>query len=258
VNGVATADWIDPLDLEGFVALQVHSGKTTDVLWRGLTIEDRGTREWPTFCDAERWRTEGGRIGRLLSSPSMVPDGALRVRVRGPGIVVSIRSTWICSGGPDWLTLAPGLVRHEDCYELRSSDLPLPDGQSWASSHEVVVSTWGDRLAVHVGGQIVIDVRDGAHRTGWFGLQHHARRGAGEIESAEQLSRTALSVAWLTSRVLAHFCTSAREVSQAPGRAVRVRHEPLVREHRRAERSGAARLAFRPACRRRRGRRVRR
>lgn len=41
VNGVPTADYDAAPDREGFVALQVHSGKDTDVLWRDLRIEPR-------------------------------------------------------------------------------------------------------------------------------------------------------------------------------------------------------------------------
>ncbi len=187
VNGVPTADWIDPLDLEGFVALQVHSGQDTDVLWRGLAIEDRGTRAWKPICDAERWRREGGGIGRGLVDPRQVADGTLRVRSKGPGIVVHFRQDMLDPGNPDPRTLGPGLLRSVDGYLLRVSDLPLPDGQSWDGIHDVVVSTWGDRIAVHVDGRLVIDVRDGAFTRGTAMVAHDAARGPGEVESIEVL-----------------------------------------------------------------------
>lgn len=187
VNGVPTADWIDPLDLEGFIALQVHSGKTTDVLWRNLAIEDRGRHAWKQVCDAERWRTEGGGIGRGLVDPRQVADGAWRVRSKGPGIAVSFRQNMLDPGNPIVRTLGPGLRLATDGYLLRVSDLPLPDGQSWDGVHDVVVTTWGNRISVHVDGRSVIDVRDSVFTIGTAMVAHDTARGPGDVESIEIL-----------------------------------------------------------------------
>lgn len=46
VNGVPAADWLDPVDLQGFFALQVHSGNDTRVRWRDLRLQDLGRHAW--------------------------------------------------------------------------------------------------------------------------------------------------------------------------------------------------------------------
>jgi hypothetical protein len=63
INGVPAADVLDPLDLEGFIGLQVHSGHDTRVRWRNLRLKDLGTRQWEQLSPeelAEAWTvTEG-------------------------------------------------------------------------------------------------------------------------------------------------------------------------------------------------------
>jgi hypothetical protein len=62
VNGVACADLVDPVDQEGFIALQVHSfkgEKPAKVRWRNLRIEDRGRHGWKRLEDAG-WVKHGG------------------------------------------------------------------------------------------------------------------------------------------------------------------------------------------------------
>lgn len=46
VNGVPAADVIDPLDLEGHIALQVHSGNDTEVVWSSIEVWERGQSSW--------------------------------------------------------------------------------------------------------------------------------------------------------------------------------------------------------------------
>ncbi len=46
VNGVPAADVIDPLDLEGHIALQVHSGKDTEVVWSSIEVWERRQSSW--------------------------------------------------------------------------------------------------------------------------------------------------------------------------------------------------------------------
>jgi hypothetical protein len=71
VNGEACADVVDPVDQEGFIALQVHSfkgEKPASVRWRNLRIEDRGRSVWkPVKAEWEKngggeWTFEGGVI----------------------------------------------------------------------------------------------------------------------------------------------------------------------------------------------------
>jgi lysophospholipase L1-like esterase len=45
INGVACAELNDKVDLEGFIALQVHSGKQGQIRWRNIRIKDLGRSE---------------------------------------------------------------------------------------------------------------------------------------------------------------------------------------------------------------------
>jgi hypothetical protein len=66
INGVAAADIVDSVDIEGFIALQVHGVKERNeplhVAWRGLRIQDWGSRRWLpwTFDGKTPFRTAGG------------------------------------------------------------------------------------------------------------------------------------------------------------------------------------------------------
>jgi hypothetical protein len=53
VNGVAVTDYFDTADLEGFIALQVHSGNNTRVRWRAPRLWDLGRRPWLSIFDGE-------------------------------------------------------------------------------------------------------------------------------------------------------------------------------------------------------------
>jgi len=74
VNGVACADMVDPVDLSGFIALQVHAYKgphPAEVRWRNLRIQDLGRSSWKPV-DVARWKLDGGgRVERV--------DGAWRL-----------------------------------------------------------------------------------------------------------------------------------------------------------------------------------
>ena len=59
INGVPAAEVLDPLDLEGFIGLQVHSGNDTRVRWRNFRLRDLGTRQWECLTSEETsavWR----------------------------------------------------------------------------------------------------------------------------------------------------------------------------------------------------------
>jgi len=62
VNGVACADYVDSLDIEGIIALQVHSGKNVRLRWKNIRIADLGRRTWKPILDAktlEGWKVIG-------------------------------------------------------------------------------------------------------------------------------------------------------------------------------------------------------
>ncbi|MBI1899832.1 MAG: DUF1080 domain-containing protein [Planctomycetia bacterium] len=74
LNGVPCADLVDTADLEGLIALQVHSGEKGRIRWRKIELKDLGVSKWQPLWngkDLDGWETIGG--GKWA-----VDDGALR------------------------------------------------------------------------------------------------------------------------------------------------------------------------------------
>ncbi len=62
VNDVPAADYVDSMDLEGVIALQVHSGKNVKVSFRNIRLQDLGTHSWERIWDEKTfagWHTIG-------------------------------------------------------------------------------------------------------------------------------------------------------------------------------------------------------
>lgn len=66
VNGVPCADFVDPLDLSGFIGLQVHGYKglrPAQVRWRDIRIQEMGRHVWEPLWDGkgfDGWNPRGG------------------------------------------------------------------------------------------------------------------------------------------------------------------------------------------------------
>ena len=63
VNGVPCADLLDTAEFEGFIALQVHSGKKGKIRWRNILLKDLGRSEWQPLWngkDFDGWDQVGG------------------------------------------------------------------------------------------------------------------------------------------------------------------------------------------------------
>jgi hypothetical protein len=74
LNGVPCADYLDAMDLEGFIALQVHAGKEGVIRWKDIRIKDLGQSSWKPLWDGkslEGWSPVGG--GHWA-----IEDGAIR------------------------------------------------------------------------------------------------------------------------------------------------------------------------------------
>jgi hypothetical protein len=152
VNGVPTADQLDPLDAWGRLALQVHSGNNTHVQWRDLALIDHGVRPWEAI-DLDLGEHPGVMLpyaarDTWLRLDEDATDGAWRAVVRGRGpLLVALRS--------------PRLPR----------PLAIPAGTGpalWAERHAVFgrvelsmepqvvsLSLAGGRAALHVDGKSV-------------------------------------------------------------------------------------------------------
>ncbi|HLY11681.1 MAG TPA: DUF1080 domain-containing protein [Planctomycetota bacterium] len=81
VNGVSIVDHRDAMDLDGILALQVHSGKDTKIRFRNLRIRDLGRRKWEPLWngkDLSGWKTLGEADWRAQ-------DGALAGKLQKRG-----------------------------------------------------------------------------------------------------------------------------------------------------------------------------
>jgi uncharacterized protein len=117
VNGVQTADYVDAMDLDGVIGLQVHSGNDTRVRWKNLTLEDFGCRTWqplgpgsveqhvhsakeqgswhlgPQDCDGEsfalrlQFPSVAERLVVVLQTPQSSSSLAGPTKILGPGCV---------------------------------------------------------------------------------------------------------------------------------------------------------------------------
>jgi len=63
VNGVPCADDLDTMDLDGFIALQVHAGKEGRIRWKNVRIKELGQSSWKPLFDGKTlggWEAKGG------------------------------------------------------------------------------------------------------------------------------------------------------------------------------------------------------
>jgi len=188
VNDVATADRIDPLDVEGFVALQVHSGQDTDVLWRAPRLVDRGVRSWEPLITAEDWRAATAKgDARLTVRPSLA-DFALRVRGRGDGIVV-FRGANETKRGTNPTTLAPGISVSENGWWIETAHVERAEKTAAGAPFELCVTALGQRVAIHVDGRRLLDVTRDERTSGDLAIASaDGTATAFELEGVERLS----------------------------------------------------------------------
>ncbi|MDR3637136.1 MAG: DUF1080 domain-containing protein [Isosphaeraceae bacterium] len=206
LNGVPCADLIDTEDWEGFIALQVHAGKSGRIRWKNITIQDFGhSTPSPLFngktlqgwqaSGGGHWSVEDGEIhgtsataerahGHLFSN-ARFGDFALRFQVkpeRGDSGVYFHAEEAGKSG-------VAGLQVNID-PEKDTGGIYEIDGRGWLFRPETAViqkalkpGAWNtvaivalaDRVVVHVNGTKIADLRDDkAARAGRFALQVHA------------------------------------------------------------------------------------
>jgi len=78
VNGVPAANYRDSMDLDGLIALQVHSGKNCEVRFRNLRLQDLGRHVWKPLWDGKTfsgwhvigkgdWKIQDGAIHAIHS-----------------------------------------------------------------------------------------------------------------------------------------------------------------------------------------------
>ncbi len=159
VNGIVIADYRDPVDLEGIVALQVHSGKGTKVRWRHLRIRDLGRRRWEPLWngkDLEGWKPVGEAEWR-------VQDGALSGRLQKRGYAALATAASYRD-----VTLR-AVFRQVEGKASLSFGAAQPDGESGSRVgllggrpqdwNELVVSLHEGRAVVHLNGDRIADLK---------------------------------------------------------------------------------------------------
>ncbi|MCE9595144.1 MAG: DUF1080 domain-containing protein [Planctomycetes bacterium] len=173
VNGVPTANRLDPLDLSGVIGLQVHSGNDTRVRWSNFRLRALGTREWEPIELAELV----GPIATPEGEPHVAwgrSDGACGLRferasLRGhPRFYLREEAAERASSRPV-AVLGPALFSTEHgCFvDLAASELASETGEP------VSLLVAGSRVALFVGGRQLADVELGAHH-GRFVLESDA------------------------------------------------------------------------------------
>lgn len=170
VNDVPTVDHLDPLDLEGQIAFQVHSGTNTALRWRAPRVRELGAHIWAD-ASIDAW-TAGAQLTvdgaaltaspevaswreRALVAPTASHDVGLHLRVTAPdGLRVSTLAPDQSVGSVIDRRASdedPAAWAHEDGRWVAALDPWLHDGEP----HDVHVLCFGDRRVVHVDGRQV-------------------------------------------------------------------------------------------------------
>jgi|GEM_PF-275215 len=151
VDGVPTADYFDTADLEGFFALQVHSGNDTRVRWRQPRLWDLGTREWIDLGALEEpLRTNESRSITIGRGAADRQDPVLKfgLRVEAGELFVQYVPSGTVSAACE--SSAPMSPRSGGGWCLRPALAEAYEAGAW---NEIALGFDGDRCALEVGGR---------------------------------------------------------------------------------------------------------
>jgi hypothetical protein len=178
VNGVACADLLDAMDLEGFIALQVHAGKAGQIRFRNVRLQDLGQSTWKPLWDGKTlagwstkggdWKIEEGTIhatgSRVLTEIALLvtddryADFAIRFKLKAAGGGIGVRML-----GDD------NVLRWTD---LKQKASPAPAAKKAAPKAVEPQDGWnvmaaialGDRVVVQSDGLTIVEARDESAR----------------------------------------------------------------------------------------------
>lgn len=175
INDVPIVDYLDALDLEGHIGLQVHSGKNTALTWRNPVLHDLGKHVWQPvdlFAPAKGYLrsrealTDGAWRIQFKESPE---DLRLFLRTSNPEAVGTASVTGRDQDGA--LTEGGFFHRHPEAgaavlhlnEHVQRLGKPLPE-----HANQLDVIHYGRRLAITFGGRPVFTSSDarGLNRTG--------------------------------------------------------------------------------------------
>ncbi|MBI4877778.1 MAG: DUF1080 domain-containing protein [Acidobacteria bacterium] len=208
VNGIPCADLVDPLDLTGFIGLQVHQfkgEKPAEVRWRNIRIADLGRHEWQPLWDGKtmrgwtktgggQWKIEDGALhgiattnpadrGFLLSEAEF-GDFTVRMKYKIPRGNSGVFFRMVDPAGKE-----PGPMGYEVEVDAAANPGGLyePRGRTWVVQidpkeaanfyrpndwNDLAISAHGDRIVLHVNGIQTADLKkDPGRRKGRLGLQ---------------------------------------------------------------------------------------
>jgi hypothetical protein len=211
VNGVPAADYIDSMDLEGLIALQVHSGRNVRVQMRNVRIQDLGRHVWKPLWNGKdftgwsqigkgRWEVVEGAI-RGLQRAEEKEYGHLITDQEFTNLTVRVQYKAVAGNSGLYFRVAPsgfsgvtGFQAEIDAHQ-DAGGLYETNGRGWVvrpAAAEVnrwfrkgdwntmTVSAHGRRVAVDVNGHRTAELREDAGRTsGHLALQVH---GGQEVE----------------------------------------------------------------------------
>jgi hypothetical protein len=182
LNDVPCADLLDPMDLDGFIALQVHSGKEGRIRWRNVLLKDLGRSEWRPLWDGRTlagWEPSGagewkivdgvlhgiapkaeGRQGHLLTR-EQYGEFAIRLKYFAPqgnsGLHFRVEKTGDAA-------IVAGFHADIDPEQARMRARP----NDW---NELSVIAHGGRVVAHLNGFRVAELKDPGSRKGHIGLR---------------------------------------------------------------------------------------
>jgi hypothetical protein len=173
LNGVPCADLIDTMDLEGFIALQVHAGKEGQIRWRNVRLKDLGRSTWKPLSDGKTlaglsthggdWKIEHGTIhgsqsrtatdDGLLVTDTRYGDFAIRLKFKEKEGHIGLRlltddrvHRWNHSGGEAPARPAPA----------KAAPKAIAPQDGWDQLAGVAL---GDRMVVQLNGLTIVEVR---------------------------------------------------------------------------------------------------
>ncbi len=207
VNGVLTTDYRDPMDVEGYIALQHHGEKGKTYRFRNVRIQDLGRREWVNLFDGKsldgwhvqpggKWEIKDGVLAGsstvsekshgLLVSDARYDDFTVRLKFRAilgnSGFYFRIDETDKAAHAEGFQAEIHDGFETGGLYETYGRTWVLRPNQEELKKHykpgewsEMVVSAHGENTVVHINGHRTVDLRnDPGRRDGHFALQLHA------------------------------------------------------------------------------------
>lgn len=205
VNGVPCTDLIDTADLEGFIALQVHSGKEGKIRWKNIQLTPFGQSEWKPLWNGKdlagfkaigggNWKVEGNElVGTSAASEKqhglLITEDAFRdfaARVEFKALAGNSGFYFRCAEGEPY-----GVVGFQAEIDPKSDvgGLYETSGREWIQKpsedvlkkafkpgewNEMTVVALGERIVIHLNGIKTVEFIDqGGKPAGKLALQLH-------------------------------------------------------------------------------------